>query len=780
MSELTTILERGHLRTVFQPIVDLDLDRVVAYEALTRGPEGSPLERPDRLFAAARVEHLVEELDERCVRAALDRAAELGFDPSIALFVNTEPRGLRWRRATVASRSTATVIVELTERALLSRPSELLQTVAEARERGWGVALDDVGAEPTSLALLPIVQPDVVKLDLRLVQQRPTREMAAIATAVQAEAERSGMRILAEGVETERHLELARSLGASLAQGWYFGRPEPAPERASDPLPGGSVRLLRGDTRPAPSRTPAQLLHPHHQLRRATKPLLLQMSKHLEDQAAQAGETAIVLGTFQHARYFTGASERRYRDLADRAAFVGAFGVDMPVEPTAGVRGGLLHAGDALEGEWDLVVVSAHFAGALVAVDLGDTGAERDRRFDYLVTYDRDIVEDLARSLLVRIFPDLRASGGSRRPERQQAHVPGWPRRDRGSAPQAVTAGSPTLRPGAALDPSVLLRAVEATRSGLTIADVRLPDQPLVHVNQGFERLTGYPAAEVLGRNCRILQGPGTDPAAIDKLRAAIRDERATTVRLLNYRRDGSPWWNEVHLSPLHDESGRLTHLVGIQHDVTAEVEAQAQLAHLSRHDPLTGLRNRTALYRDLEALLVEPTCSTSVLYLDLVGFKSVNDRLGHATGDEVLRRVAAAMWSVLDATARAYRIGGDEFVVVLSTTNSDDEVAARVATQLAAAIASPISMAEDEPVQVAADVGWAHAREGESVESVLRRADADLYDRRRAARAHAPDAQPRRSSSAPSGAPDDGSPVGNASTWTTTGTASPTSAPGP
>jgi sigma-B regulation protein RsbU (phosphoserine phosphatase) len=121
-------------------------------------------------------------------------------------------------------------------------------------------------------------------------------------------------------------------------------------------------------------------------------------------------------------------------------------------------------------------------------------------------------------------------------------------------------------------------RALAACAEGITIADARLPDEPLIYINAGFERLTGYAAAEVLGRNCRFLQGPQTDPATVQALREAIRAQRAVTVQLLNYRKDGTPFWNRLSITPVRDQAGVMTHLIGVQSDVTAEVEAKEGL----------------------------------------------------------------------------------------------------------------------------------------------------------------------------------------------------------
>lgn len=113
---------------------------------------------------------------------------------------------------------------------------------------------------------------------------------------------------------------------------------------------------------------------------------------------------------------------------------------------------------------------------------------------------------------------------------------------------------------------------------GVTIADARLPDRPLIYVNEGFERVTGYPAAEVLGRNCRFLQGQDTDAAAVAEIRAAVAGERECVVEILNYRRNGTPFWNRLSITPVRDETGAVTHFIGIQSDVSARREAEEGL----------------------------------------------------------------------------------------------------------------------------------------------------------------------------------------------------------
>jgi PAS domain S-box-containing protein len=119
-------------------------------------------------------------------------------------------------------------------------------------------------------------------------------------------------------------------------------------------------------------------------------------------------------------------------------------------------------------------------------------------------------------------------------------------------------------------------RAVAASDLSFTISDPSRPDNPLVWVNPAFERVTGY-GREVLGRNCRFLQGEDTDPAAVARIREALRAGENITELLLNYRKDGSAFWNEVVISPVRDASGTVTHHVGVQYDVTARIHAERE-----------------------------------------------------------------------------------------------------------------------------------------------------------------------------------------------------------
>lgn len=124
----------------------------------------------------------------------------------------------------------------------------------------------------------------------------------------------------------------------------------------------------------------------------------------------------------------------------------------------------------------------------------------------------------------------------------------------------------------------LLERAVEASASSISMADAGKPDMPLIYVNPAFEYITGYSRDEVIGRNCRFLQGKEDDQSGLEEIRAALREGRAGESLLHNYRKDGTPFWNDLRIAPVHDELGRLTHFIGISDDVTERREASDAL----------------------------------------------------------------------------------------------------------------------------------------------------------------------------------------------------------
>jgi EAL domain-containing protein (putative c-di-GMP-specific phosphodiesterase class I) len=154
-------------------------------------------------------------------------------DAAIAVFINAEPNTLAHpSTARLLAGLNGQLVIEVTERHLTSDPAGVLRCLACVRNLGARVALDDLGADPTSTAFLALVQPDIIKLDLALIQGQPSELIGQVAMAVMAHAERTGALILAEGIETEAHLKRALALGATIGQGYMFGRPGESTEYA--------------------------------------------------------------------------------------------------------------------------------------------------------------------------------------------------------------------------------------------------------------------------------------------------------------------------------------------------------------------------------------------------------------------------------------------------------------------------------------------------------------------------------------------------------------------
>jgi PAS domain S-box-containing protein len=128
-----------------------------------------------------------------------------------------------------------------------------------------------------------------------------------------------------------------------------------------------------------------------------------------------------------------------------------------------------------------------------------------------------------------------------------------------------------TARKDALRELEIKDKAIDRARAGITLADASQPDNPLVYVNQGFEQITGYEGSDVLGDNCRFLQGDQTDPAAVATLREHVENREPVVVELVNYRKDGTPFWNQVRITPVRDEMGDVTHFLGIQADITEQ-----------------------------------------------------------------------------------------------------------------------------------------------------------------------------------------------------------------
>jgi EAL domain-containing protein (putative c-di-GMP-specific phosphodiesterase class I) len=389
----------------FQPIVSLPSGSTVGFEALARWPQ-QPQLGPQEVFAYAAATQQVTELDRVCIDRSIDAALRGGLQEGALLGVNSEPASDYIGRAdsefVQRGHEKFALLFELTERNLLRHLPTLLRKVAALRADGIAIALDDVGDNPESLALLDIVCPEVIKLANKLIQDPPSVDTAKTGAAIMAHRERRGALIVAEGIETDEHLEQAMAWGATLGQGFLFGRPSPL--LPYSPTDTWSLPALRACA-PTSFRSPFDAVVGNPAMRTAKKPTLMAISRHLEEQARHSRDTPMVLTSLQDGANFGLPTRRRYAALAATSPLVAVFGANFTPDQPSGIRVVRHDATDALSSQWVVVTLGPHTAAALVARERAGQGAasDEDREFDFVVTHDRAVITAVASALLNRI-----------------------------------------------------------------------------------------------------------------------------------------------------------------------------------------------------------------------------------------------------------------------------------------------------------------------------------------------------------------------------------------
>ena len=404
---LDRILEQRRVQAVYQPIVTLAGRETVAFEALARGPAGTPLERPDLLFGTARELGLVRELDWICRIAAMEGALDAGFDSALTLFINVEPDVAATRApddlflSLRKAQRNLRVVLEVTERAVLERPSELLHWLGDARRRWWGVALDDVGATSESLALLPFVRPDVVKLNAHFLWQEHTDEDRRVLAAVHNYVDRTGATLLAEGIETAEHAERAvHELGASLGQGWYFGRPGPLPGRLPRPR---SVVPLLPQPRQVRDESPWSIVSADAPGQSLPEAAVRRLFATVEQQAMLSHEAPVVLAAFPHGPGPWTTPDERLQRVRQHACFCGSVGVGLPPVSQEGWQIGPIAPGEEMADEWVLLSLAPHQSAVVVAYDARETDESGHRLLEVCSSEDRDVVSRVAELLMRKL-----------------------------------------------------------------------------------------------------------------------------------------------------------------------------------------------------------------------------------------------------------------------------------------------------------------------------------------------------------------------------------------
>lgn len=252
----------------------------------------------------------------------------------------------------------------------------------------------------------------------------------------------------------------------------------------------------------------------------------------------------------------------------------------------------------------------------------------------------------------------------------------------------------------------------------------------IVEVNDTFSVLTGYDREEALGRNPRFLQSGRHDPEFFVALWRALLEEGFWTGELWNRKKNGEIYAEIASIAAVRDDTGRVTHYVNVFADITALKDSQRRLENLAYHDPLTQLPNRALLADRLQQAIAHAKRQRTLLavcYLDLDGFKQINDTLGHAVGDRLLIAVAERLRTCMRCSDTVARLGGDEFVVLFGGLSDMGECECAV-IRLLSTLATPHVLGEHS-LAVTASIGVAlHPLDGDDADTLLRHADQAMY----------------------------------------------------
>lgn len=391
------------LGTVFQPLVSLDTGEVLGCEALMRAECGGRSVSPLAVLTQARSQGTLAALDLAALASAVTTASKAGGG---VLLVNVEPSTLANHLCEVISildqRSPGLhVVVEVTERALAADPAGLLWATEALRAKGYPIALDDVGTNPQSLALLDLIRPRIVKLDMAMLRDYSDQASLHVAGAVAGYAETVGAFVVAVGVETEKDLMRARVLGAGLGQGAFLGRPRSA---WREQVPESPLRFASPPLMPPLKRldTPFSLITRHRETHVATWDMLLPLSLAVEASVAQSHLPAVLLASVQHVRDVDASTRERFERLSRALPVVGLIGHDVTNLDLPNVHLADVRPDDPLGLEWNVVALGAQGAVALTAREQpAESGAER--TFAFTTTRDRAVVVAAAATLISRL-----------------------------------------------------------------------------------------------------------------------------------------------------------------------------------------------------------------------------------------------------------------------------------------------------------------------------------------------------------------------------------------
>ncbi len=728
LAHLQRLLEPGAIEPVYQPIVRLSDLEPIGYEGLARFPyaEGLNSMPPDVTLAAAAEIGLREDLEVACWSAMAAAGAPPG---GRLLFVNISPQALKHPGLfLLAGRLPSRLVIEITEQCDIADYAELRAQLAPWIARGAQVAIDDTGAGYASLEHVVELRPDFLKLTRGLVAEiDKDANRQALLRALGAFAREVGAVIVAEGVERKEELAVLRDSQIDFAQGWLFGRPGPPwpsvpcvdPPRRRSSLSASALRRLSG----------------------------------VEHAVATADSVAAACGAVVEHLCHRGLMPAVYLEQGDRLRCVAARGYyvvrdGLPAE--AGLVGQTFRSGETAHVS-DVTTVPGYLGSATavkaevcVPLRLGTrvVGVLNVECVTPIGQTPRKEIEKTAATL-----------------SRRLAEL---------GVPDAATAAQQLARAAARTavmeDPDAVMRAAAA--AALEVSGM---ESVLVALRDGEGRVHAQHAAGpfaddflALSKGHLATMATWVDPGTTMLSMADAAGKGGTTLDLL--RRAGAGALLVVPLAVGHAKLGflalvdrsalapdtertELVELLGVQ--AAAQLRGLAAVVELrdrAARDPLTGLGHRGSFHSRLPRRRKASAAAgrkVALVLADVDGVKGVNDARGHAAGDEILRRMAALLEEVAPSGASAYRLGGDEFGLLMDA--ADRGSAQEVAWQLQAQARQRLG--------VTVSIGVAVADGDESDAELLERADRAVYEVKRRGRDGVALATPRIEGAEASGA---------------------------
>ncbi len=280
----------------------------------------------------------------------------------------------------------------------------------------------------------------------------------------------------------------------------------------------------------------------------------------------------------------------------------------------------------------------------------------------------------------------------------------------------------------------LIFKVFEHMQEGVSINDEK---GNVLHVNAAFSRITGYSREELVGKNLRILQSGHQSAAFYESMWHTVASAGHWSGELWNLRKGGELYAEWLSISAIRSEEGEIANYVGISSDITQSKQHEKQLERIAHYDTLTGLPNRTLLNDRLKQAISRATREQNMLaicYLDLDGFKLVNDTMGHAVGDDVLINIAHRIQQTIRGGDTVARMGGDEFVVLLHGLERGDECSMAL-ERLLSVISEPIHVGGKD-FMMGASIGVSiYPLDDEHPDTLLRHADQAMYTAKQSGR---------------------------------------------